>query len=328
MDDVQQAAILLLGMGEAQAAKVLKHMDHRQVEKIVAAMNSINNVTDGKVEQAISKMFTDSAHQTSIGASSKSYIKNTLISALGEEKAENLLGNTMIDESCHGLEVLRWQNVKTIVEMISEEHPQIIAIILTYLDSDQAAEALSMFPDKIRINLLKRIANIGSIAPIGLEKLNRELEAQSAQVNNFKELSLGGAKTVADIVNYLGTDEEESVLTGLNQEDDKLSEKVKDLMFPFEKLVEIDKRGLQKFLREVPPEKLVLALKAVEDEIKDALLSNMSERAAEMIKEELEIMGPVQLSKVEQAQKEIVAIAQKMGKAGEIMLGNTGETMV
>ena len=328
MDSTQQAAILLLGMGEAKAANVLKYMDPKQVEKIVAATSEIGNITHDEIENVINEFNSASANETSIGVDSAQYIRSALIDALGSEKAEGIIDRALEDNAENGVATLGWQDEHAIISLIRDEHPQIIAVILTYLDSEKAALVLNGLPQVVRKDIMRRIAGIGSISPIALNELNQFIEESSKDVKSFKTSQTGGAKLAANIINYLGTEIESELIKDIEEFDQELSEKIKEYIFPFEDLAAIDKRSLQTLLRGVSTDTLMLALKGVEDKTRDSFLSNMSERAAEMLKDDLEASGPTQLSKVITAQKEIVGTAQRMAKDGEIVLGGKGEEMV
>ena len=311
MDDIERAAIFLLG---------------KQVEKVVKKMTEIKHVTNAQVEDALAHFNKASTVETSIGAGKESYIRNTLVNALGEETASKVIDKAVVNLS--GIESLQWQDVEAVSSMLRDEHPQIITVILTHLDSESAAGILSNLPDTSRNEVMRRISKIKSISPTALKALNQTIEESAKDIHSFKKFNKEGVKMAAEIINYMNSELENELIEDLTQFDEAISEKIQEHIFPFEKLSEIDKRSLQTFLRDVSSDLLVLALKGVEKETQDIFFSNMSERAAAMLKDDLEAKGPVQLSKVLDAQKQIVAAAQKMAKAGEIVLAGKGEEMV
>lgn len=328
MENMHRAAILLLGMGETKAAKVLRYMDPKQVEKIVSTMSAMGKVSKAEIQEALDDFQDVSANQTSIGVDSAQYIRNALVDALGPEKAENLIDRALEGSSGDGLENLSWQDASAITSLIRDDHPQIIAVILTYLDSEKAANVLDSLPDETRRDVMRRIATVGAVSPIALKELNKTLDESVKEIKSFKTFSSGGAKLAANIINFMGSDAEKVFLKDIESFDLKLYEKIQEFIFPFEKLAEIDQRSLQTLLRSASSDALVLSLKGVDQKLCDKFLENMSERAAAMIKDDLEAQGPVQLSKVMEAQKEIVATAQKMAVSGEIVLVSKDDEMV
>lgn len=328
MDNAERAAILLLGMGEEKAAMVLKHMDPKQVERIVIAMNHLSNVSQDDVKSVLGEFVQATKGQSNFSVK-KDYIKNALKSALGDDRAQSLLERTKIDDgAAKGLDLLKWQDAQQVFELIKHEHPQIIAVILTYLDSEQSAQILACLTKEMHADLLHRIAHLSTLSPLALDELNQFMTNQASSLKSFKTLSAGGAKTAADIVNYLDSDLEHNILQGMASLDESLTNKIQDLMFPFEKLASLDDRSLQMLLRDIQSETLVIALKGADETVRAKIFKNMSARAAEMVKDDLEAKGPLPLSQVMKAQKEIVAIAHRLAKEGKVLLGNKGETMV
>jgi flagellar motor switch protein FliG len=325
MDDLKKAAIMLLGMGEETAAEVLKHMHPKQVEKIVKAINELKNVSPAQLDDVANDFYNVSKNQTGIGVDSGEFMRGTLINALGEKNASLIIDRSLTDDGQeYGLELLKWQDASTVAAFLRDEHPQIIAVILTYLDSEHAAEVLSELPDELRLHIIHRMASLKSISPQALQELNRVIEDSAKDVRSFKTLPVRGEKVVANIINHMNNDVESKVIEGINQLDKGLGEKIQDLIFPFEKLANMDSRSLQTLLRDIANDELVLALKGVDDAVKQAFFDNMSKRAAELLNDDLEAQGPVQLNKVLTAQKNIISLAQKKAKDGELVLGSTG----
>lgn len=319
----------LLSLGELDAAEVLRHMEPKEVQKIGIAMAALQNVPKESVQEALKAFIGDIKDQTGLGVGSDEYIRKVLIDALGEEKARGMIDRILIGGSTKGLESLKWMDAKSIVDLIRLEHPQIIAIVLSYLDSDQAAAVLGEFPDKVRSDVLLRIATMDGVQPAAMAVLNDVLEKQLKGGSGAKASSVGGLKSAANILNFVDSTIEQGILEQLKEVDADLCQKIQDLMFVFEDLIEIDDRGIQTLLREVSTDGLVVALKGTGQELKDKIFKNMSQRAAEMLRDDLENKGPVRLADVEAAQKEILAIARRLADEGRIMLGGGGgEDMV
>lgn len=326
MESVDEAAILLFGMGEEHAAEILKHLDQKQVEKLITSMNKLGDISDVDVVKSLNNFYQQSTTHSSLGSSSKNYIRKTLISAVGNEKASSLLDRAALHEMARGLEIFSWQPAQTIVDLIQDEHPQVIAITLTYLEGDKGAETLKLFDKELRIEVIKRITNIGPISPLGLEELAATLEHELTSVEKFKDLPLGGVDRVADIVNFLDSDTEHEVLEYISASDEELATKIQDRMFPFERIATLEDKTIQTVLREVNNDDLILALKGVDSDVANAFFKNMSARAAEMLKDDLEMSGPQQLCKVEAAQKNVVAVLKKMIQDGAIIIDLGGDS--
>ena len=321
---IEQAAILLLSLGEKEAADVLKFMSAKDVQRVGAAMAQVANVSRAEVGAVISKFTAAVEAQSSLGVGSDEFIRKTLINALGEDKAAGLIDRILLGHSSKGLEALKWMDTRAIAEMVRFEHPQIIAIILAYLESDQSAEVIAQLPENMRGEVLLRIATLDGIQPSALRELDQIMEKQFAGNSQARTSALGGPKCAADIVNLLEPRIETVVMEEIKKADEVLGSKIQDLIFVFDNLVEVDDRGMQEILRQVPSDKLLLALKAANDELKEKVFKNMSQRAAEMLKDDLSSRGPVKLSEVEGAQKEILTVARKLAEEGTINLGGKG----
>ncbi len=329
MQGNEMAAVLLLGMGEEQASEVLKHLGHKQVQHVGQTMANLSNVSIEDIDGVLTDFFDKSEKQTSLGVGSEEYVKTVLKNALGEDIAGGLINRIFSSSSdIQGLDALKWMDARTVADVIRNEHPQVIAIVLTYLDSEQAAEVLGFLNEEKSVDLMLRMASLETVEPAALNELNSIIEKQFAG-NQRKTTNLGGTKSVAEIMNSLERSLESSIMDGIKGYDEELAQQIADLMFVFENLIEVDERSIQALLREVPGEMLILALKGSDDNLKEKIFSNMSKRAAEMLRDDLEAKGPVRLKDVEAAQKEILGIARRMADAGEIALGNKGaEEMV
>lgn len=320
----ERSAIFMMSLGEASAAEILRHMGPKEVQKIGTAMASLERVTRSDIDYVIREFSEAVQDQTSLGIGADDYVRNVLRSALGEDKAAGLIDRILLGRNSKGLEALKWLDPRAIAEMIRHEHPQIVAIVLSHLDPDQSAETLSFLPDRMQSDLILRIATLDGVQPAALQELDEILERQLSGKNTAKSSMIGGIKTAANILNFLDSSKEAVVMEGITQVDQELAERIKELMFVFASLVDVDDRGIQTLLREVSTESLVLALKGAEDELKEKVFRNMSKRAAEMLRDDLESKGPVRLSDVEGAQKEILAVARRLADSGEIVLGGKG----
>lgn len=323
---VERAAILLMSLGESAAAEVLKHMAPKEVQKIGAAMASLTSVSREQVSSVIETFNREVENQTAIGVGSDEYIRKVLIQALGQDKAGNIIDRILLGGSSKGLESLKWMDPRAVAELIRLEHPQIIAIILSYLDSDQSADVIGHLPEKVRVDVIQRIATLDGIQPSALQELNEIMEKQFSGQNasNVKSSTVGGVKAAANIVNLVDAAKQAEILAKIKEGDEKLAEKIEDLMFVFEDLVEVDDRGVQALLREVSSDSLIVALKGASEAIKEKIFKNMSKRAGEMLRDDLEVRGPVKVSEVEAAQKEILNVARRLADAGDIVLGGKG----
>jgi flagellar motor switch protein FliG len=325
---VERAAILLLTLGEQEAAQVLKHMGAREVQKVGAAMTQLLNVSKEEVTEVLTSFTASAETQTSVGVGVDEFLRKVLVDALGQDKASSVIERINIGPSSKGLEALKWMDPRAVAELIRHEHPQIIAIVLAYLDSDQAAEILAVLPAGLRPDVVMRIATLDGVQPSALSELDDIMEKQFAGKSTAKTSTLGGAKAAADIVNLLDPGTEGPLMEQINRADEALGSKIQDLVFVFDNLIEIDDRGMQELLRNVQSDRLLIALKGADDDLKAKIFKNMSQRAAEMLKDDLEAKGPVKLSEVETAQKEILLAARKLSEAGTISLGGKGEAYV
>ncbi len=321
----ERAAILLLTLGEEEAAAVMKHMEPKEVQKIGTMMANLQNVTKLQVTQVVKDFYHIVQTATALGMDTDDYIRNVLVKALGEDKAGSLIDRILMGGSIKGLEAFKWMDPRSIADVIRNEHPQIIAIVLSFLEHDQAAEVLSMFPEPVRVDVILRIATLEGIQPSALQELNDIMERQFAGNANVKASSVGGVKTAANILNFLDSSIEVEIMDSIKDVDGELAETIEELMFVFDNLAELDDRGMQTLLREVSTEDLVVALKGANEDVKNKVFKNMSKRAADILRDDMEAKGPVRVSDVEAAQKNIVAVARRMAESGEIMLGSGGE---
>lgn len=329
LSGVERAAVLLLSLGEADAAEVLKHMEPKEVQKIGIAMATLSGVSRDQVERVMDAFNDELAGKTSLGLGADDYIRNVLVQALGADKASGLIDRILLGRNTTGLDTLKWMDPRAVADLVRNEHPQIIAIVMAHLDSDQAAEALKNLPERIRSDVLLRIATLDGIPPNALSELNEIMERQFAGNQNLKSSSIGGVKCAANILNFLETGQDQGVLQTISKIDPELANRIQDQMFVFENLIELDDRAIQTLLREISSDKLGLALRGADAKVKDKITRNMSQRAAEILLEDMDARGPVRLSDVENAQKEILATVRRMADEGTITLTTGGtEAMI
>jgi flagellar motor switch protein FliG len=321
---VEQAAILLLSLGEQDAAQVLKHLGAKEVQKVGAAMAQLAGISREEVSGVLGSFATRVEQQSSLGVDSDEYVRKVLNEALGAEKAGGVIDRILRGRSSRGLEAVKWMEPKAVAAMLRQEHPQIIAIVLSYLEPEQAGEVLAALPEDMRPDVIVRIATLDGVHPSALNELDEVLEKQFAGSSTAKTGGFGGPKVAAAILNLVGSGAETKIIEEIAKGDATLGQKLQDLMFVFEDLKSIDDRGMQELLREVPGDKLILALKATDEELKQKFFKNMSERASQMLKDDLEAKGPVKLSEVEEAQKEILVTARRMADEGRVQLGGKG----
>lgn len=325
---VDQAAILLMTLGENSAAEILKHMGPKEVQRLGTAMAQLTNVQQYEVEVVLSNFLDEVRTQTGLGMGADSYIRNMLVSALGEDKAGGLIDRILLGGNTTGLDTLKWMEARSVADIIRNEHPQIQAIVIAYLDADQSAEVLTFFPEKVRLDVMMRVAALDTVQPSALQELNNILEKQFSGSAGSQTKEMGGYKTAAEIVNNLDSSVGSELMDAIREIDEDMGNQIADLMFVFENLKDVDDRGIQALLREVSSDVLILALKGADEVLQEKIFGNMSKRAAELLRDDLEAKGPVKVSEVETAQKEILVIARRMADAGEINLGGGGEAMV
>jgi len=324
LSGLERSALLMLGLGEQHAAEILRHMGPKEVQEIGLAMAGLTQVTNSQMELVMQKFVGAIGEQTSLGMGSDQYIRNMLTTALGADKAGGIIDRILLGRNSKGLEQLKWMDARAIAELIRHEHPQIIAIVLSFLDPDQAAGVLSEFPERVRTDVIMRVASLDGIQPAALQELDEILEKQFSGGANVQSSALGGIKKAADILNFVDGMIESKVIEQISESDDELSQQIQDNMFVFENLIDIDDRGMQTLLREVSSDQLLLALRGAPEPLREKIFGNMSSRAAEMLKDDLEAAPPAKLSDVEASQKEILTVARRLSDAGEINLGGSG----
>ena len=318
---LNDAAIFLMSLGEEEASEVFKHFSPKEVQKLGEAIARMRNVTRDKVDQVILRFSDDASAQSLLVADTSSYVRAVLKRALGEDKAGLLIDRILQGGDVSGIESLKWMDPISVAELLRNEHPQIVAAILVHLDYEQSAAVLMQFTDRQRSEILLRVATLEGIQPTALKDLNEVLYKVLAGGDKIRKSSLGGVKTAAEIINLLGSGMDASVLESIRSYDPDLAQKIMDKMFVFEDIGKLDDRSIQMVLREVASETLIVALKAASNEMRDKILANMSSRAAEALREDLEARGPMRLSEVEAQQREIIKTVRRLAEEGQVVLG-------
>lgn len=324
LQTTRSAAVLLLALGESEAATVLKHLDAKVVQRLGSAMAQLKSASREEVSDVVGDFVGIMESQADIKVGSDEYIRKVLTDALGDEKASGIIDRILVGRKSKGLDVLKWMDARAICDIVRQEHPQVLAIIISYLDADLAAKVLGEFPQWLQADVLLRISQLDGVQPAALGKLDEMIEKQIAGKGSSVSANLGGAKAAASILNFLpGT-----LLEEITRMDEGVAQKLQDLMFVFEDLVSVDDKGMQMLLREIDSNRLVVALKGASPALLQHVLKNMSQRAGEMLKDDLESRGPLRLSEVEAAQKEILAVTRRLADAGTLVIGASSEDYV
>ncbi len=324
-----RAAILLMALGAERAAEVLKHLEPRQVQTVGSAMSSLSDVTQGQVGDVLKGFINTVRDISSLGVGTQDYLRNVLTQALGPERAGSVLPRIVSDNRSKGLGSLQWMAPEAIAEILVKEHPQIIALALINLEPDTAGEVLRLLPEELGGDVMVRVATLDGVHPSALKELDAILEGQLGGGNlDIKLSGLGGVKAAADILNAVPSELEAQLLDRLAETDAELKSEIQEQMFDFESIDGLDERGLQTVLREISTETLVLALKGASARIRERVFKNMSARAAEMLRDDLEGKGPVRLSEVEAAQKEMLSVVDRLVEEGTVVMQGKGEAFV
>ena len=326
MDDegVENAAILLMSLGEEEAAGVFKHLAPKEVQRLGEAIAKMKAIPRERVEGVLEKFSSVAAEQSMLVPDDDEYVRSVLRRALGDDRANLLIDRILQGNDVAGIESLKWMDPGSVGELLRNEHPQIVAAILVHLDFDQASSVLKTFNERQRNEVMVRIATLDGIQPSAMKDLNEVMGKVLAGGDRLRKASLGGVKTAAEMINLMGSSVETAVLDYIREADNELAQKIMDNMFTFDDLGKIDDKGIQALLKEVQSESLVIALKGAVPEMRDKVFKNMSKRAAETLKEDLESRGPVRLSEVEAEQKEMLKIIRRLADEGQIQLGGGG----
>ena len=329
LNGAQRAAVFLLSLGEEAAASIMQHMDPKEVQSVGRAMTELSSISSDNLTQVIGNFVESLSTGSAVGSNPKEYVKNTLNKALGETKGRRMTNRILDGQDAKGMDALKWMDAQSVAMILKHEHPQIVAIVLSSLDSEHAAEVVKYFPEDDVPEIMIRVAQLDAIHPAALAELDELLQKQIVDIAPTPPSRVVGPQLAADIIGYFDSNVEAEVLDRLTEEDEDMGNHVRDLMFIFDNLLSVTDRDMQRLLQEVGQEKLVIALKGASEDMRDKITSNMSSRARDMLLEDLELMGPVKLSEVEDVQKEILQVAINLAADGTIALGSkSGEEYV
>jgi flagellar motor switch protein FliG len=324
LDGTQRAAILLMSLGEQDAANLLKQLDAKDVQRLGVAMAALKEVSRDQMTSVLENFIGIVDAKADTASGSTEYVRRVLTQAVGKQKADMLLDRVSTGQTGQGIEALKWMEAKAVAQIISAEHPQIGAIVLSHLDADQAASIMPLLTEEMRTEILMRIASLNEVPQSALSELDQLVEKQAQAPQPPPLRRIGGARTVANILNAMEKDKSGEEMGKIEKADGTMHQQIKDLLFIFDNLLDVDDRGIQAILREVGSDTLAVALRGAEPEVQDKILRNMSKRAAEILKDDMEARGPVKLVEVESSQKEIIVIAQRLAEEGTISLGGKG----
>lgn len=322
---LEDAAILLMSLGEEEAAEVFKHLQPKEVQRLGETIARLRSVSRDRVDGVIERFTSEAGEHSLLVADNDEYVKAVLRKALGDDKANLLIDRILQGSDVTGIESLKWMDPSSVAELLRNEHPQIVAAILVHLDIDQSSSVLKAFTERQRNEVLVRIATLDGIQPMALKDLNEVMNKVLAGGDKMRKASLGGVKTAAEILNLLGGSVETAVLDFIREADNDLAQKIMDNMFTFDDLEKLDDKGIQALMKEVQSDSLVVALKGASVELREKIFRNMSSRAAETLREDLDSRGPVRLSEVEAEQKEMLKIVRRLADEGQIQLGGGGD---
>lgn len=320
-----KGAVLMLAIGEEEAAAVMKHLGPRDVQKLASAMATLKSIGSEDIGGVLVDFLDKASEHTTFGQDSDEYIRAVLTNALGDDKASGMLNKILQTKDTGGLESLKWIDAETVAEIVKNEHPQVIATILVHLEFDHAASVIGYFTDRLRQDVMLRIATLDGVKPTALNELNQVLAKLLYGNENLKKQTMGGIKTAAEIMNFMSGESEAVVMEAIKTYNEEMAQEIMDEMFVFDNMIEISNPGIQTILREVQSEALIVALKGANEELREKIFSNMSSRAADMMREDLESKGPVKLSEVEAQQKVILQVVRRLADEGQISLGNKSE---
>ncbi|MDA1135978.1 MAG: flagellar motor switch protein FliG [Proteobacteria bacterium] len=324
LNGTQKCAILMMLIGEDEAAEIMGNLSPKEVQVLGAAMYSVQGLGQDTVNLVLDEFLAIIKAQTSLGISGGNYIKNVLTKSLGQDKAQSVLGKITPTDSIKAIEILDWLDARSITDLIIDEHPQIIALIISYLEPAIASDVLHFLPEKNQSDIIKRIATLQTVQPEALRELDRVMQKVFSSNASLRASKVGGVQAAAKIMNFSSQDGEARIMKDILKEDKSLMQAIQDSMFVFETLLLSDDKSLQTLLRNVENDLIILALKGADQELKDKLFGCMSQRAAANIQDEMEALGPVRLTEVQEAQKQIIAVARRMSDEGSIVLAGRG----
>ena len=317
----QRAAVLMLLLGEEQAANIIRFLSPKEVQGLGAAMVQVAELSQEAVNAVLDEFLAEIKRQTNLGLGTSDYVDKVFRRALGDDKAASVLGRINPGHGSKGLEILTWMDARSIADMIQAEHPQVLAIILSVLETSVAAEVLNFLPPDSRAEIMQRVASLEQVQPSAMDELEAIMKKQFSTNSSSKSSSLGGVKADANILNQTKTALEAAVMSGLREIDPDLMQQIQDNMFTFENLVGVDNKGIAKIMANVEPDLMMKALKGASEAVKEKFLGSMSERARGMFRDDMEALPPMRLSDVETAQKMVMRAARKLADAGDLVLG-------
>ena len=321
LEGLTRAAMVAQVIGSDAAAEIFRHLEPREVQKLATALKNLKAVPQAVVESVVASFVESLGVHSNLGMDNERFVRSVLVQAHGEEKANAIIDRITFGGESTGLENLKWLDARQVAELIRDEHPQVKAVVLSYLAPDHSAAVLSQLPVTMRSEVVLRIATLEAVQPAAMKELNATISRQVSGTKNLQSASVGGLKTAAEILNFVDTSLEGEIMERIKEQDGDVGQQIQDLMFVFDNLKEVSAAEIQILLREVSSESLLLALKGADDELKEIFFNNMSRRAAEMLRDDLEAKGPVRVSEVEAAQKEILTIARRLADDGQISLG-------
>ena len=328
LTNIQRAAVLMLLLGEQEAANIISHLNPKEVQPLGAAMVSVADLSQGAISSVLDEFIATIKQQSNLGLDVSDYVENVLKRALGDDKAASVLGRIMPGQSSKGLDILRWMDARSIADMIRGEHPQVVAIILSVLDSDVSADVLNFLPADLRPEIVSRVANLDTVQPSAMQELEQIMKKQFSSNSSSASSSFGGVKAAAKILNFTKTTPLANIMKGVTALDGELAQQIQDNMFTFDNLETCDNRSIQVLMRTIEPDLLMVGLKGADEPVKNKFFDNMSSRARSMFVDDMEAKGPMRLADVEEAQKQIMRIARKLADTGDIVLAGGGDDFV
>ena len=320
----QKSAILMMLLGEEEASEIIRNLSPKEVQHLGSAMYSVQGLDQDTVNKVLDEFLEIIKQQTSLGLGSDSYIRNVLTKALGTDKAQSVLGRITPTSSNRPIEILDWMDARAIAEMVLDEHPQIISLIISYLEPSVGADVMNMLPVDLQADVIRRVATLETVQPDALRELEMVMQRKFAANTSLRASQVGGVKAAAALMNFTQQDTEQRIMKVLGKDDKDLMQAIQENMFLFENLIESDDRSLQTLLRSVETEDIVVAMKGADEALRDKLFACMSSRAAANIMDEMEALGPVRLTEVQDAQKAIINVARRLSDEGAIVLAGRG----
>lgn len=328
LEGPERAAILLMTLGEEKAAEILRHMTPDEVQTLGTAMTSINTITQQHIRGVLDTFIENLGNQSALSIGTQDFLHKTLTGALGRDKANNMMSQVLIDSNPKGLETLKWMESSSVANVIRNEHPQIIAIVLAHLSRDKAGAVLDLLSEEIQTDVMVRVASLDKVHPAALEELDEIMQRRFEEEPDVVITGIGGIDAAAEILNSVSSETEKRVFESFKDLDGDMSDKIQEKMFVFENLLALDDRGMQLLLRGIAQDKVVKALKGASEEIQEKVFRNVSKNASDMMRDDLQATGPMRLKDVEDVQKEIMAIAQRLADEGQISLGGKDDDFV